>query len=101
MSVDNYIAGPNGEMDWLVWNWDDKLKGYVNELESVGTILLGRKMTEGFVSHWSDVMTKPDDPGYAFAKKMIERQSHFYQNIEQIKVGKYGYCKRRPYRRNQ
>src|SRR5712692_6445760 len=73
MSVDGYIAGPNGEMDWLVWNWDDKLKKYVNELtESVDTILLGRKMTEGFISYWSDAMTKPDNPEYAFAKKMIE-----------------------------
>jgi dihydrofolate reductase len=73
MSVDGYIAGPNGEMDWLVWNWDDKLKEYVNELtESVDSILLGRKMTEGFISYWSDVMTKPDNPEYAFAKKMIE-----------------------------
>jgi dihydrofolate reductase len=73
MSVDGYIAGPNGEMDWLVWNWDDKLKEYVNELtESVDCILLGRKMAEGFISNWSDVMTKPDHPDYAFAKKMIE-----------------------------
>jgi dihydrofolate reductase len=73
MSVDGYIAGPNGEMDWMVWNWDDKLKEYVNELtESVDSILLGRKMAEGFISHWSDVMTKPDNPDYAFAKKMIE-----------------------------
>ena len=72
MSVD-YIAGPNGEMDWMVWNWDDKLKNYVFELtETVDTIILGRKMTDGFVSYWSDVMTKPDDPWYAFAKKMIE-----------------------------
>src|SRR6185437_6728592 len=34
-------------------------------------------MTDGFVSYWSDVMTKPDDPSsidrsHAFAKKMIE-----------------------------
>jgi dihydrofolate reductase len=73
MSVDGYIAGPNGEMDWLVWNWDDKLKEYVNELtESVDSILLGRKMTDGFISYWSGVMTKPDDPWYVFAKKMIE-----------------------------
>jgi dihydrofolate reductase len=73
MSTDGYIAGPNGEMDWLVWNWDDKLKEYVNELtESVDSILLGRKMTEGFISYWSDVMAKPDHHDYAFAKKMIE-----------------------------
>jgi dihydrofolate reductase len=73
MSVDGYIAGPNGEMDWMFWNWDHKLKEYVNELtESVDSILLGRKMAEGFISHWSDVMTKPDNPDYAFAKKMIE-----------------------------
>ena len=73
ISVDGYIAGPNGEMDWMVWNWDDKIKKYVFELtEPVDTILLGRKMTDGFISHWSDVMSKPDDPSYAFAKKMIE-----------------------------
>ena len=73
MSTDEYIAGPKGEMDWLVWNWDDKLKECVNELtESVDSILLGRKMTEGFISYWSDVMAKPDHLDYAFAKKMIE-----------------------------
>ena len=70
MSVDSYIA--------QVWNWDDKLKNYVFEsTEPVDTIILGRKMTDGFVSYWSDVMTKPDDPSsidrsHAFAKKMIE-----------------------------
>ena len=73
MSVDSYIAGPNGEMDWMVWNQDDKLKNYVFELtEPVDIIILGRKMTDGFVSYWSAVMTKPDDPSYEFDKKMIE-----------------------------
>jgi dihydrofolate reductase len=73
MSVDGCIAGPNSEMDWLVGNLDDKLKKYVDGLtEPVDTILLGRKMTDGFISYWSNVMSKPDDPWNAIAKKMIE-----------------------------
>lgn len=73
MSIDGCIAGPNGEMDWMVGLQDDKINKYVNELtESFDTILLGRKMADGFISYWSDVINKPDDPWYAFAKKMIE-----------------------------
>jgi dihydrofolate reductase len=73
MSVDGCIAGPNSEMDWLVGNLDDKLKKYVDGLtEPVDTILLGRKMTDGFISYWSNVMSKPDNPWNAIAKKMIE-----------------------------
>ena len=73
MSIDGCIAGPNGEMDWMVGLEDDKINKYVNELtESFGTILLGRKMADGFISYWSDVINKPKDPWYALGKKMIE-----------------------------
>jgi dihydrofolate reductase len=73
MSVDGYIAGPDGELDWMVWNWDDELGRYVNELtDSVDTILLGRKMADGFISHWTNVVNNPDDPTHAFGKKMID-----------------------------
>jgi dihydrofolate reductase len=94
ISIDGYIAGPNGEMDWMVWNWDDKLKNYVFEItESVDTIILGRKMTDGFVSYWSDVMTKPDDPSsidrsHAFAKKMLETPKVVFTKT--LKVSKWG-----------
>jgi dihydrofolate reductase len=74
MSIDGCIAGPNGEMDWMVGLSDDKLIKYENDLmESIDTILLGRKMTDVFISYWSDVIKKPDDRWHAsFAKKMIE-----------------------------
>jgi dihydrofolate reductase len=73
MSVDGCIAGPNGEMDWMVGLLDDELKKYAYRLtEPVDTILLGRKMTDVFISYWSNVVNKPDDPWYEFAKKMIE-----------------------------
>jgi dihydrofolate reductase len=73
MSVDGCIAGPNGEMDWMVGLLDDELIKYAYKItESVDTILMGRKMTDGFISFWLDMMNKPDDPWYAFSKKMIE-----------------------------
>jgi len=73
MSLDGCIAGPNGEMDWMVGLLDDELLKYVSKItESVDTILLGRKMTDVFISYWLNVMNKPDDRWNAFAKKMIE-----------------------------
>jgi len=75
MSVNGFVGGPNGELDWMTWNWDDEIKNYVNELtDSVDTILLGRKMTDGFVSHWTNVVKNlPNDESYLFAKKMVDK----------------------------
>jgi dihydrofolate reductase len=33
---------------------------------------MGRKMVDGFIPYWTEVMNKPDDPWNAFAKKMVE-----------------------------
>lgn len=72
MSVDGFVAGPNGELDWMTWNWDDALKNFVTELtDSVDAILLGRKMTDGFIGHWSNVRNNPEDESYEFAAKMM------------------------------
>jgi dihydrofolate reductase len=74
MTVDGFVGGPNGELDWMSFNWDDKIQKYVNELtDSVDTILLGRKMTDGFISYWTDVVANPADPQYAFARKMVDK----------------------------
>lgn len=73
LSVDGFVAGPNGEMDWMTWNWDDELKNYVNGLtDSVDCILLGRKMTGGFVQYWESVVQEPGNPQYDFGKKMCD-----------------------------
>jgi len=60
MSVDSYIAGPNGELDWMVWNWDDKLKSYVFELtEPVDNIILGRKFVSSIITIYT--YSRPQD----------------------------------------
>ena len=55
LTLDGFAAGPKGELDWMTWDWDDKLKSYVNKLtDSVDSILMGRKMTDGFISYWTN-----------------------------------------------
>jgi len=70
MTVDGFIAGPIGEMDWMVWDWDDELKKYVADLtEPVDCIILGRKLAQGFIPHWASVAANPDDPEMNAGKK--------------------------------
>jgi dihydrofolate reductase len=74
ISVDGFVARPKGELDWMTWDWDDELKNYVEDLHDlVDIILMGRKMTAGFISYWEDyVKNKPDSPEYPFANKMVD-----------------------------
>ena len=73
MTIDGFIAGPNGEMDWMVWNWDDNLKQYVSGLlEPVDCIVLGRKLAEGFIPHWGNVANNPEDPEYTAGQKFTD-----------------------------
>ncbi|MEO6287603.1 MAG: dihydrofolate reductase family protein [Dyadobacter sp.] len=73
MTIDGYIAGPNGEMDSMVWDWDNELKTYVQELtDPVDCILLGRKLAEGFIPYWANVASNPGDPEHSAGKKFTE-----------------------------
>ncbi|HEX3024495.1 MAG TPA: dihydrofolate reductase family protein [Chitinophagaceae bacterium] len=69
ISVDGYVAGPNGEEDWDI-KADKKLWQLINELpDSSDTLLLGRKMAENFVPHFEALESY--NPKFAFAQKMI------------------------------
>lgn len=73
MTVDGYIAGPNGEMGWMAFNWDDELKQYVTDLtKTVDCIILGRKLAEGFIPHWAGVAADPDNPEVSSGKKFTD-----------------------------
>ena len=63
MTIDGFVSGPNGELDWMTWDWDDKLKDFVTGLnEPIDTILLGKNMTDGFIDHWKKVKDDKDNP---------------------------------------
>ena len=61
VTVDGFIAGPNGEMEWTAIDWDTELKKYVGRItEPVDCIILGRKLAQGFIPHWA---SHPEEEG--------------------------------------
>jgi dihydrofolate reductase len=68
VSIDGYMSGSNGEMDWMAFPWDDELIKYTAALTNpVDCILLGRKLAEGFIPHWA---SKPEGEDPVFAEKL-------------------------------
>jgi dihydrofolate reductase len=72
MTVDGYIAGPNGEMDWTNRNWDNQLKNYVGEItEAVDCIVLGRKLAQGFIPYWASNPQEEGADQFNHTKKVV------------------------------
>lgn len=73
-TLDGFVGRANGQQDWMEWNQDEEFKSYYqNEIiDSVDTLLMGRKMTEEFISFWENVVdNEPDSPWNKFAQKMV------------------------------
>lgn len=69
-TVDGYMGGPNGEMDWMTLPWSDDLNAYVNALDlPVDCIVLGRKLAEHFIPAWE---AGPEGEDQASIEKMNE-----------------------------
>jgi dihydrofolate reductase len=82
ISVDGFIAGKNGEMDWITWNLGSDILKCISDLNKpIDLILLGKNLAEGFIPHWKgeatdptkkrDFVEKMSEP-YDFALKMYE-----------------------------
>ncbi len=58
MSLDGYVAGPNGEMDWIVYNGE--VEKYSHDLHSsTDAAIYGRVTYEMMFGYWPGVLTDP------------------------------------------
>lgn len=75
MTIDGFIAGPAGEMDWMTLPWTEDINDYVDKItHPVDTIVLGRKLAEGFIPYWASVAADKDNPESASGKKFTDTQ---------------------------
>jgi dihydrofolate reductase len=73
ITIDGFICGPNGEMDWMTFNWSNDLIDFVREItEPIDTILLGKNLAMGFIPHWANVASDPKNPEYEAGIKFTE-----------------------------
>lgn len=71
MTVNGYVGGPNGEMDWMTWNPDDEFLEFLSSnFEAADTMLLGKKSADGFIEFWEHMAET--NPAHPFAKKIAE-----------------------------
>ena len=63
VTLDGFIAGPNGAMDWMEEFIDESLANYESELQkTVDVTLFGRVTYQGFESFWPQVARDPASP---------------------------------------
>jgi dihydrofolate reductase len=68
VTLDGFMAGPHGEIDWNVPYFDEEMAAYVHEqFEEVDTLLFGRVTYQEFAQYWPDQGVKD---GPAEAEKM-------------------------------
>jgi len=79
VTLDGFIAGPNGEMDWIGEIYDEAMGTYENDLVSeADTLLLGRVTYQSFAGSWPHV---PDSPNVSEGEKEYARKLNAMRKI--------------------
>ncbi len=73
MSLDGFIAKPNGDIDWLfdIPNLDKTDHGYSSFYQKIDTTIIGRKTYEKIINR-RDQFPYPDKKNYVFSKTLNE-----------------------------
>ncbi|MHB8598498.1 MAG: dihydrofolate reductase family protein [Ktedonobacteraceae bacterium] len=60
VTLDGFVAGPNGEMDWVGSHYDEAMGKYEDDIVSAAdTLILGRVTYQSFAGSWPHVPENP------------------------------------------
>jgi dihydrofolate reductase len=90
ITIDGFVARHDGSPDWMAEGFDPKSLELVNHLtDTSDTIIMGRKMSDGFFAYWEDVVdNKPGSPEFDFAKKMVDMPKIIFSKTQKTTPGR-------------
>src|SRR5437868_8584286 len=62
VSLDGFIEGPNGELDWAMAEDEETWRDLFEMVESVDTCILGRVMCPEYEQYWLAILANPGGP---------------------------------------
>jgi dihydrofolate reductase len=92
MTLDGFVAGPDGQLDWM---WipgkrdDTSFQRVIDLADTCDTILMGRKMTPGFINHWENVVdNQPDSAEHGLAQRMVNMRKIAFSRTQTAMTGR-------------
>jgi len=86
MTIDGFVAGPNGELDWMWIPGEpdaNNFKKIIELAETSDTILMGRKMSREFIDYWENVVdNQPGSPEQPLAQLMVNLNKIIFSRTE-------------------
>jgi dihydrofolate reductase len=80
VSVDGFIEGPNGELDWAMAEDEETWQDLFETLNHVDTFILGRVMYPAYEQYWLAVLANPDGP-LPFSGKVATKNEIAYARL--------------------
>lgn len=74
ITADGYIAGPNNELDWVVWE-EEMDHDAARLIESVDTMLVGYGAYKDMVGYWPAALTNPGSESEGTFATLINEKS--------------------------
>jgi dihydrofolate reductase len=82
VTLDGFFAGPQGEIDWFVWN--EETAEYSKELlQAIDTILFGRVTYELMAGYWPTAAAAAEDPAIVEAMNNLPKVV-FSRTLEKV-----------------
>jgi len=87
ISVDGFVStGPNDDQSWVTWALEDIYDDVLYLLNSIDTILIGRKLAVDYIPYWEKTLTIPKDPMNAFAERIVNaKKIVFTKTLTELK----------------